>query len=925
MNRLQPGQVLHIGDELVSDNGWLNLILQGDGNLVLYRVQVGQAKWDSSTFGQPVDRVVMQGDGNLVAYSAKDVPCWASGTDGNPGSSLVLQDDGNLVIYDSGNKPVWATNTVQDFNTPTIGITDSKGYSYVETSEKWKVLCSGLPCFRALQWPGYATEVVEDEIDGQPVVIQLWKGWCQKFLGLQFFPGGIGAEVGVYRRIPGKLRPTSLPFLPPALEAFLLNSLGALADEELWWPAPEFNARLDFTLVNPITGRPVFSAGPERSYWLTRWMNEPSYIKYALDERGKIPLLPNDYVLEYTINGRQNRWPSLPSGSPATGDDMQPGEVLSPSASIRSSSGRYRLTYQEDTNLVLYRDPEVRALWDTRPQPGGTGVCVMQGDGNLVVYNFTANPVWASGTDGNPGSRLVLQDDGNLVIYRSDGSAIWASNTVQPVLPGGPPATGDDMQPGEVLTSNSSIRSPSGRYRLIYQDDTNLVLYRDPDLVALWDTRPQPGGTGVCIMQGDGNLVVYNAGAGPVWSSGTDGNPGSRLVLQDDGNLVIYRSDGAPIWASNTVQPVLPGGSLATGDDMQPGEVLSPGASIRSPSGRYRLTYQEDTNLVLYRDPEVRALWDTRPQPGGTGVCIMQGDGNLVVYNAGAGPVWSSGTDGNPGSRLVLQDDGNLVIYRSDGAPIWASNTVQPVLPGGSLATGDDMQPGEVLSPGASIRSPSGRYRLTYQEDTNLVLYRDPDLVALWDTRPQPGGTGVCIMQGDGNLVVYNAGAGPVWSSGTDGNPGSRLVLQDDGNLVIYRSDGAPIWASNTVQPVLPGGSLATGDDMQPGEVLSPGASIRSPSGRYRLTYQEDTNLVLYRDPEVRALWDTRPQPGGTGVCIMQGDGNLVVYNAGAGPVWSSGTDGNPGSRLVLQDDGNLVIYRTDGAPIWASNTVQPQ
>ncbi len=111
------------------------------------------------------------------------------------------------------------------------------------------------------------------------------------------------------------------------------------------------------------------------------------------------------------------------------------------------------------------------------------------------------------------------------------------------------------------------------------------------------------------------------------------------------------------------------------------------------------------------------------------------------------------------------------------------------------------MQANETLPPDAFIRSADGRFRLHYQNDTNLVLYRDPEAVPLWATGLTPGGVGVTIMQSDGNLVVYNARGYPVWASGTDGNPGSRLVVQNDGNLVIYRPDGAPIWASNTVQP----------------------------------------------------------------------------------------------------------------------------
>src|SRR6266478_195527 len=155
-------------------------------------------------------------------------------------------------------------------NLPTIGYSDAKGYSYNETSDSWKQLCRGLPCCDALQWPDYATMHVDDVINGQPVVIQVWKGWCQKFLGLQSFPGGIGAEVGVYHRMPGRVRPTStsLPFLPGPFATFTVNAIANLTDNDIWWPFPELNAQIECTLFNPVTNQTFFNAGPERSYWL---------------------------------------------------------------------------------------------------------------------------------------------------------------------------------------------------------------------------------------------------------------------------------------------------------------------------------------------------------------------------------------------------------------------------------------------------------------------------------------------------------------------------------------------------------------------------------------------------------------------------------------------------------------------------------
>ena len=87
-----------------------------------------------------------------------------------------------------------------------------------------------------------------------------------------------------------------------------MNALLTFADNDLWWPFPELGATLEMTFINPVTGQEVFSAGPQRGYWLTKWMDQPSYDRY----RAVQPVPPNyeDYILEYTINGkRYPRWP----------------------------------------------------------------------------------------------------------------------------------------------------------------------------------------------------------------------------------------------------------------------------------------------------------------------------------------------------------------------------------------------------------------------------------------------------------------------------------------------------------------------------------------------------------------------------------------------------------------------------------------
>jgi hypothetical protein len=242
----------------------------------------------------------------------------------------------------------------------------------------------------------------------------------------------------------------------------------------------------------------------------------------------------------------------------------------------------------------------------------------------------------------------------------------------------------NQLLPNESLGPDQFLTSSSGRYTFVYQGDANLVLYKNYPLQprkALWasGTAGQPANT--CIMQADGNLVIYDPGGHALWSSGTWQDAGSHLVVQDDGNVVIYRPDNTPVWATNTVQAVMPSGPTAKGDGMQSGEALNPDDSITSNDGQFFFVYQTDGNLVLYSNRTGNPLWASNTAGQPAGICIMQADGNLVIYDPDAVPLWASNTPGNAGSRLVIQDDGNVVIYRPNNSPAWATNTVQPVPP----------------------------------------------------------------------------------------------------------------------------------------------------------------------------------------------------------------------------------------------------
>ncbi|MFJ9785788.1 CHAP domain-containing protein [Amycolatopsis sp. NPDC101161] len=107
---LTPDQRLYPNQYLTSTDGRHVLILQGDGNLVLYGPGY-HALWSTGTSGRSVHSLLMQGDGNLVLYgTGGQGALWASNTAGRGSSTLRLQDDGNTVVYTSSGAS-WSTGT----------------------------------------------------------------------------------------------------------------------------------------------------------------------------------------------------------------------------------------------------------------------------------------------------------------------------------------------------------------------------------------------------------------------------------------------------------------------------------------------------------------------------------------------------------------------------------------------------------------------------------------------------------------------------------------------------------------------------------------------------------------------------------------------------------------------------------------------
>jgi hypothetical protein len=391
-NVLTAGQTMSVPDPsaiscLASSDGHYLLILQGDGNLVLYGQPQHFAIWSSGTQGNPGDFLAMQTDGNLVLYTATGVALWSTVTQGSPGDFLAIQTDGNVVIYlpPAGGSPppsgsatpnvtptgsaqaLWASNTVQPVS---MGTTLQAGQSLTAGT----YLQSGqyeLDMF----WSGAAA---------------VWTNPSSPCPTFQF-------------PVPGN---TSDGLTSAQLPALVPGSFLAMQTDG------------NLVLYSP-TGTAVWASN---SAWGEMGQSSP----WA----GPLSLVMQTDGNLVVYNGSQPIWAT--GGNNFSGSLLCPGETISGLSWTGSPFNVMNIfmSMQDQSPDTIYDGMDTIGFaqdgnnWDfvqfyanglhydssafVKGVPANS-YAIMQTDGNLVVYSPTGKAEWSTGTSGNPGAYAWFQ------------------------------------------------------------------------------------------------------------------------------------------------------------------------------------------------------------------------------------------------------------------------------------------------------------------------------------------------------------------------------------------------------------------------------------------------------------------------------------------------------------------------------------
>lgn len=300
--------------------------------------------------------------------------------------------------------------------------------------------------------------------------------------------------------------------------------------------------------------------GPAPVTLAYQWLIDGNAVGGATDQSWTIPVSAAGRSVAVRVTGSKPGYDAVSRVSAATrvrnvGVRLTPGMALRTDDYLLSGDGRFQLIMQGDGNLVLYQTSPRRALWASNT--GGAGNwAVLQTDGNFVVYTASGAPRWATATDRKPVRDLVMQNDGNLVIYQTDGRAVWASNTVQVPPPpgGGGGVIGDDYPAYLKAAALDALVDPWNFYN---RECTSFVAWRLNNAnrvaftnqykgVARWGNAKEWG----AVAQRVGIPVNNTPARGAVaWSSaGTYGHVAWVAAVHGDGTITIeeynYNWDG---------------------------------------------------------------------------------------------------------------------------------------------------------------------------------------------------------------------------------------------------------------------------------------------------------------------------------------------------------------------------------------------
>ena len=539
--------------------------VQSDGNVVVYKQT---AVWNTQTFGQGQGPFCLrlQPDGNLGVIDSTNKASWYSNSyyKGIGPYRLNMLDNGNLVIFDDNNRAIWNQSGPIDVVVPMRLSPLLNGVYYIKGGAASK----------------YCSDSLGDNVICNRDSTDDWEKFEIFDLGNNFYniKGGRntkfcsdfnGEKIACNKDVAGALEKFNIVQLSNGMynikggfankfcsnfkgESVICNRDSADASEQFHIiKAPTDIYQTIETSVNRLYKAVVLPEGN------VAVIDNKNTVKW----KSKDTVVPADKrVGPYTLKLKDN-------GDLVLVDSTD--KIVWNTFTLGKGKGPNKLFMEDDGNLVL-RDSTLRALWSSFGDPDYSDTCVV---------GVCSNPIVSP----DKSIRAVMKDDGNFVV--TDGkTTLWRPmvTTTSNVIGGYNPLTGGKVTLGPdgptYVTTTTLAAFAGGTLNL--QDNGDLVI-KNAAGTSVWSTG------------------TSNKGVKPY-----------KLVMQDDGNLVLYDSKDIPWWASKKGRiehyyeetPCFPGGvryrSVECRDDNNNIVSNSLCSSQTEPSSKEICEYQSSSSEI---------------------------------------------------------------------------------------------------------------------------------------------------------------------------------------------------------------------------------------------------------------------------------------------------------------------------------------
>ena len=252
--------------------------------------------------------------------------------------------------------------------------------------------------------------------------------------------------------------------------------------------------------------------------------------------------------------------------------------------SICSPNGKYKLRLSPENQDLAVFDDVGSIFWSLGIESDEDVRVHLQNDGNLIYEDKEGSILWHSGvtTRSSNGVGLTITDDGAVMLFDFDGTLIWSSDDDKLASDREKKAAGDTsalsslylpgcgcadaLYPGQLLnltTNDFSLCSPDATHRFGFDSGTgDLSIWRSDEKV--WSRglfSPQKEAHRTAELTHGGNLVVRE-GRLVVIDTGTDAdtvNTGATISIDNDGMVRLKNSKGKETILINPLLSESPG------------------------------------------------------------------------------------------------------------------------------------------------------------------------------------------------------------------------------------------------------------------------------------------------------------------------------------------------------------------------------